>query len=254
MYQNYNDEYLSHFGIKGMKWGVRRYQNPDGTYTAAGKKRLQKQVLNGTITDTPYKINTHKDVKRYYKSESRRINQAERSGQASAEIANYRRKALDKNVKNMHDAIDKRKADYKQDEKIRKALQERGYGSTRALKAYEKAEKTESIKSKLIKNPNQERSDMLNKLHEDSKRAERINEYNANKLKDHVDNMINKYGKEKVKSYEKSVHVKNGKTYVKDFLMMSSSTSLNYNYSVEKHPDIDSKGNRTNNYQLIRYV
>lgn len=27
--------------IKGMKWGVRRYQNPDGTLTAAGKKKIQ---------------------------------------------------------------------------------------------------------------------------------------------------------------------------------------------------------------------
>ena len=29
---------LHHSGIKGMKWGVRRYQNKDGTLTAAGKK------------------------------------------------------------------------------------------------------------------------------------------------------------------------------------------------------------------------
>lgn len=30
---------LYHHGIKGQKWGVRRYQNPDGSYTAAGKAR-----------------------------------------------------------------------------------------------------------------------------------------------------------------------------------------------------------------------
>ena len=30
---------LQHYGVKGMKWGVRRYQNKDGTLTAAGKKR-----------------------------------------------------------------------------------------------------------------------------------------------------------------------------------------------------------------------
>lgn len=29
---------LYHHGIKGMHWGVRRYQNPDGTYTDAGKR------------------------------------------------------------------------------------------------------------------------------------------------------------------------------------------------------------------------
>ena len=31
--------YICHSGIKGMKWGVRRYQNEDGTLTAEGKER-----------------------------------------------------------------------------------------------------------------------------------------------------------------------------------------------------------------------
>lgn len=30
---------ISHHGIKGQKWGVRRYQNPDGTLTSEGEKR-----------------------------------------------------------------------------------------------------------------------------------------------------------------------------------------------------------------------
>ena len=33
------DDYLMHHGIKGMKWGVRRYQNEDGSLTEAGKRR-----------------------------------------------------------------------------------------------------------------------------------------------------------------------------------------------------------------------
>lgn len=31
--------YLAHHGIKGQKWGIRRFQNPDGSLTAEGRKR-----------------------------------------------------------------------------------------------------------------------------------------------------------------------------------------------------------------------
>lgn len=32
---------LYHYGVKGMRWGVRRYQNQDGSLTNAGKKRYK---------------------------------------------------------------------------------------------------------------------------------------------------------------------------------------------------------------------
>lgn len=35
---------LAHWGIKGMRWGVRRYQNKDGTLTPAGKKRYESEL------------------------------------------------------------------------------------------------------------------------------------------------------------------------------------------------------------------
>lgn len=34
---------IYHHGIKGQRWGIRRYQNPDGSLTSAGMKRYQKQ-------------------------------------------------------------------------------------------------------------------------------------------------------------------------------------------------------------------
>lgn len=43
-----DDEFLMHYGVKGMKWGVRRYQNPDGTLTAEGRRR-KKKIQNAIV-------------------------------------------------------------------------------------------------------------------------------------------------------------------------------------------------------------
>ena len=52
--QPYPNE-LYHHGIKGQKWGVRRYQNPDGSLTAAGKERYRKFNIKD-IEDTLHKV------------------------------------------------------------------------------------------------------------------------------------------------------------------------------------------------------
>lgn len=43
----FTDDYLEHHGVRGQKWGVRRYQNPDGSLTDKGKKRVAK--LNAKV-------------------------------------------------------------------------------------------------------------------------------------------------------------------------------------------------------------
>jgi len=44
---------LYHYGVKGMKWGVRRYQNADGSLTSAGRRRYQKDefILGPNVRD-----------------------------------------------------------------------------------------------------------------------------------------------------------------------------------------------------------
>lgn len=45
---------LYHHGVKGMKWGVRRYQNPDGSLTPEGRKRAAKKQTKMDAKDRKY--------------------------------------------------------------------------------------------------------------------------------------------------------------------------------------------------------
>lgn len=49
---------LYHHGIKGMRWGVRRYQNTDGSLTPAGKKRYSPQELGRSPVPKGVSVNS----------------------------------------------------------------------------------------------------------------------------------------------------------------------------------------------------
>lgn len=100
-----NDNYLMHFGVRGMKWGVRRYRNPDGTLTEEGRKRYGLKETS-----------TKKDIKKalkYFGDENvkkARINLGKHLSQ-DKELNSYRKemKGLTKNYESdLVDAYNKR--------------------------------------------------------------------------------------------------------------------------------------------------
>lgn len=63
---------LYHWGIKGMKWGIRRYQNKDGSLTKAGQKRYNKEMeeLKGEQKVLKSKLRTRKKIDKLKSTES----------------------------------------------------------------------------------------------------------------------------------------------------------------------------------------
>ena len=65
---------LTHAGIKGMKWGVRRYQNKDGSLTPAGKKRYAEMSEDARVASSLKK----KSVKSMSNAELKKLNERTR--------------------------------------------------------------------------------------------------------------------------------------------------------------------------------
>lgn len=61
----YSDE-LCHYGIRGMRWGIRRYQNSDGSLTTAGRKRYSTGKHHSIFTrkKTTSKVKTKPSEKK----------------------------------------------------------------------------------------------------------------------------------------------------------------------------------------------
>lgn len=80
----YSDE-LQHHGILGMKWGVRRYQNEDGSLTPKGEKRYLNK--DGTFTDKG---------KKHFTKEAEKLKQEKAKLKEEEKVASNKQKALAK--------------------------------------------------------------------------------------------------------------------------------------------------------------
>ena len=87
--------YLAHYGVKGMRWGIRRYQNEDGSLTSAGKKHYGR--ISGERT---YK-ELRKEVLRKRREQSSWANQWEHN------------RPIGEHTKKIKDTLEKNKEKYK---------------------------------------------------------------------------------------------------------------------------------------------
>ena len=75
---SYNyDDILAHHGILGQKWGVRRYQNPDGTLTAAGRKRYRVDEEGNIVEKTRQERRAEAKQAKKDKAEAKRLRRLE---------------------------------------------------------------------------------------------------------------------------------------------------------------------------------
>ena len=80
----YHSSELYHHGILGMKWGVRRYQNYDGSYTKRGLARYQKAYDAYTDAKTRKKENNSDQNRKNFRKARKELN----SSYSKLKIAN----------------------------------------------------------------------------------------------------------------------------------------------------------------------
>ena len=120
-----NKQELYHFGTKGMKWGVRRYQNKDGSLTDAGKKRYDRDQRENAGKKKGNKVG-QADPNRWVKEDMERTKKlTDASSHMSNQLKNINDNAMRKKPKTKTDLSSM--SDKELRERINREILERQY-------------------------------------------------------------------------------------------------------------------------------
>lgn len=122
MRNDFESNYLMHHGILGQKWGIRRYQNPDGSLTPAGRERYGVKE-GGSVNDISSSEGSKKRIKDLKKAI--RINEKKR-GKEYTKIANNPENFLGQNKKHAKKISEYTDNIKKGEEEIKRLMEKNG--------------------------------------------------------------------------------------------------------------------------------
>lgn len=139
--ENEYTKYLMHHGTKGMKWGVRRYQNKDGTLTDAGKKRYARDIRENDAKKKENRIKIDgPDANRWVKEDLTRAKKVADSASSTIDTLNsIERKSRPTPVKKKMDLS--KMTNQELNERIKRAELEKRYNDLYGEEVKEKTSK-----------------------------------------------------------------------------------------------------------------